>query len=115
MVRSRTFHVIALMMAIMCQTTQAASPEPCGGEHSINGMMLKGHVFQTIEASHPALPSLDCLTACNNDKRCQSFNYVISQGLCELSDRTKEAKPDNFVHDSERYYFRRYKDRGKTN
>lgn len=110
---SRTFHITTSMIAILCQTIHAASPEPCGSEQSINGMMLKGHVFQTIKASHSALLALDCLTACNNDIRCQSFNYVISQSICELNNRTKEAKPDNFVPNPERYYFKRYKDRGK--
>lgn len=110
---SRTFHITTSMIAILCQTIHAASPEPCGSEQSINGMMLKGHVFQTIKASFSALHALDCLTACNNDIRCQSFNYVISQSICELNNRTKEAKPDNFVPNPERYYFKRYKDRGK--
>ena len=47
------------------------------------------------------------------DVRCQSFNYVFTQGKCELSNRTKEARPEDFVPSSERYYFRRYRKRGE--
>ena len=57
--------------------------------------------------------ALECLHACNDDFRCQSFNYVFSQRMCELNNRTKEARPESFVPDSERYYFRRDKKRGK--
>ncbi|KAL9963330.1 hypothetical protein ACROYT_G032522 [Oculina patagonica] len=48
-----------------------------------------------------------CLLECYRDIRCQSFNYVISQNMCELNIRTKEARPEDFVPDSDRYYFER--------
>ncbi|KAL9963783.1 hypothetical protein ACROYT_G027323 [Oculina patagonica] len=64
-------------------------------------MMLKGHTFETFKA-RPL--SMDCREACNSDVRCQSYNYVFFKGICELNDRTKEARPEDFVKDSERYY-----------
>ena len=42
-----------------------------------------------------------------------SFNYVISEELCELNNRTKEARPENFVPNSERFYVRSNKKRGE--
>lgn len=83
------------------------SAENCKqSEYSIFGMMLRGHTIKKLNTSM----ALECFHACNDD-RCQSFNYVFSQGMCELNNRTKEARPESFVPDSERYYFRRDKKR----
>jgi len=87
--------------------------QQCATETSIYGMMLKQHVFKKITTTNWAAPAFDCIKACNNDIRCQSFNYVISQEMCELSNRTKEARPEDFVGDSDRFYYRRHKKRGK--
>ena len=66
-------------------------------EVSIFGKMLQKHI----------------LRECYRDVRCQSFNYVFTQDKCELSNRTKEARPEDFVPNSERYYFRRDMKRGE--
>ncbi len=63
--------------------------------------MLKGHIFKTFKA-RPR--SIDCIEACNADDRCQSLNYVMLNGICELNNRTKEARPKDFVEDVDRYY-----------
>ena len=47
--------------------------------------------------------------------KCQSYNYVIKDNICEINNRTKEAKPENFVSDSERFYQKRGAHRGKIN
>ncbi|PFX21003.1 Tetratricopeptide repeat protein 28 [Stylophora pistillata] len=73
-------------------------------EVSISGMMLQKHIFKTITGA--AFGDV-CLLECYRDVRCQSFNYVFTQDKCELSNRTKEARPEDFVPNSERYYFRR--------
>ena len=73
------------------------------GQYSIRGIILKGHTF--IEEKTGIW--LNCLDKCDNDIRCQSFNYVISQGVCELNNRTKEARPEDFVPDSDRFYMKR--------
>ena len=79
------------------------------GEYIIRGMMLKGHTF--IEEK-TGMIWLSCLDKCDDDVRCQSFNYVISQGICELNNRTKEARPEDFVPDSDRFYIKRFRERG---
>ena len=81
----------------------------CGREQSTMGMMLQQHVFKKING---VSLGTECLKACNDDVRCQSFNYVISQGMCELNNRTKEARHEDFVPDSDRYYFKRNVNRG---
>ena len=79
------------------------------GEYTIRGMMLKGHTF--IEEK-TGMIWLSCLDKCDDEVRCQSFNYVISQGICELNNRTKEARPEDFVPDSDRFYIKRFRERG---
>ncbi|KAM7429728.1 hypothetical protein ABFA07_019447 [Porites harrisoni] len=63
-------------------------------------MMLRQHIFKEMKT----LNSLECLMLCKEDVRCQSFNYVINQDICELNNRTKEAAPKNFVQNFKRYY-----------
>ena len=38
---------------------------------------------------------------------------MMSSRMCEFNDRTKEAKPEDFIPDPDRYYFRKALDRGK--
>ena len=79
------------------------STQQCGlvDTYSIYQMMLKGHTFETFNA-RPG--SFDCKHACNSDVRCQSYNYVVFKDICELNNRTKEARPEDFVKDKDRYY-----------
>ena len=71
-------------------------------------MMLRGHVFQ----EHNAANILTCSQLCTSNIRCQSVNYVISRHLCELNNRTKEARPEYYVQDPDRVYLTRPIDRG---
>lgn len=74
----------------------------CGSELSIFGKALKGHVFATVVTENPD----ECFTKCQQEPRCQSFNYVMNEDICELSNRTKEAKPENFAPDQNRIYMK---------
>ena len=94
---------------VLCQVIHVISAQQCNGEYSIYGMMLKQHTFKTLKTSI----SLDCLQACYDDVKCQSFNDVISKDLCELNNRTKEARPEDLVPDSDRFYYGRVRKRGK--
>lgn len=64
-------------------------------------MMLKGHTFKTFK-TQPG--TLECREACLADIRCQSYNVVMFIAICELNNRTKEARPEDFVKDKDRYY-----------
>ena len=96
------FHILTLF--VLFQMLYGAVAQQCIPEKvetSILGMMLRRHTFRQITG---VLGDV-CLRECFYDVRCQSFNYVISQYMCELNNRTKEARPEDFVSDSDRYYF----------
>ena len=77
-------------------------------EQSVNGKALKDHIYIKKKVQHP----YECLVFYNNEVACQSYNYVITGKICELNDRTKEEKPDDFVQDGTRFYVRKWKNRG---
>ncbi|CAH3141332.1 unnamed protein product, partial [Pocillopora meandrina] len=73
-----------------------------GGDlYSIYQMMLKGHTYKTFKT---ALGTPECREACLADVRCQSYNAVMFIAICELNNRTKEARPKDFVKNKDRYY-----------
>ena len=102
-----------IAVVLLCQQAFVKSEvEKCSSEaeYSISGMMLRRHIFKKITGA--PLGNV-CLHECYRDVRCQSFNYIISKETCELNNRTKEAKPEDFVPNSDRYYFKRDMNRGK--
>ena len=106
-------YVNILALLLVCQQAFVESAvEECSGEaeYSILGMMLRRHIFKKITGA--PLGNV-CLQECYRDVRCQSFNYVISKETCELNNRTKEARPEDFVPNSDRYYFKRDMNRSK--
>ena len=104
MVLTRRFPVLLML----CQMFSGLIAKQCSRQVSVYGMMLQRHIFKIVETFN----TLECLTACNDEKRCQSFNYVVSKNICEMNNRTKEARPEDFVPDSDRYYYGRVKNRG---
>ena len=72
-----------------------AVTQQCGSEASIFRWMLRRHIYHTMMAELGDT----CVSACQEDDRCQSFNFVISVGMCEFSDRTKDARPEDFIPD----------------
>ena len=99
---------LVFTLLVMCQISHELDAQQCRSEYSIRGMMLKGHIFMAKKTAN----WLKCVDKCNHDVRCQSFNYVISQCMCELNNRTKEARPEDFVANSERFYIKRLDGRG---
>ena len=107
MMLTHPLQVTAVLTLVLC----GVATQQCGSEFSIFGMMLQRHTFKEIVPSTAA----QCLEACSNDVICQSFHYVISQTKCELNNRTKEARPEYFRPDPNRYYYGLVKNRGKIN
>ena len=95
--------VIFLVCGVCC-----ADAQQCNSAHSTYGMMLRGFVFQESNTAN----IMSCGQLCYGNIRCQSINYVISRNLCELNSRTKEARPDNYVQDTDRIYVTRPSERG---
>ncbi len=102
-----------LQMVLIAIMLRNIASQQCGIDtYSIYQKMLKGHTFETFQA-WPG--SLDCRQACNSDVRCQSYNYVMFKDICELNNRTKEARPEDFVKDKDRYYMEKAPKRGIKN
>ena len=80
----------------------------CRVERSINRMALQGYVFKEFLVGD----FLDCNIGCEEEITCQSFNYVKGEKSCELNNRTKETRPENFRSDLARTYIRRLMGRG---
>ena len=100
-----------LIVLTVCDVAEKAMSQQCPSERSISGWMLQRHVYKTMLADI----GLHCLLSCSTDNRCQSFNFVLSSHMCELSDLTKEATPEDFIRDTDRYYFGKRGNRGKLN
>jgi len=86
----------------------ADAASQCASHNSMNGIALEGHTFASLAVNSP----FECTVKCENEPRCQSYNYFIPGKLCELNNRTKEAKPKNLVDDPQRFYMTRQIDRG---
>ena len=80
----------------------------CREEKSVNGMALKGFVFKKVTVR--ALR--ECDISCEREITCQSYNYHAGEMSCELNNRTKEARPENFHSDPAWFYKRRLAYRG---
>ena len=102
------------VLLILAHVLQGAVTQQCHGGRSgtsILGWMLQGHIYKTMKADLPHV----CVFACYKDDRCQSLNWVISLLTCEFNNRTKEARPENFIPNTDRVYFKRDRNRGKSN
>ena len=99
--------LVAFFMPRICIFEAA---EQCGNsaEYSIRGMFLRGHTFKTYKIGL----SEACYFKCTEEVTCQSYNVVIGQNICELNNRTMEARPKDFMPDWTRYYVKRAKNRG---
>ena len=102
------FRIFVLVFLLYCAVSDKC---PAGGrsESSIVGWMLRGHVYDTLLAELP----FTCVFKCREDNRCQSFNWVISLLMCEFNNRTKEARPEDFIPNPHRSYYRRDLQRGE--
>ena len=110
MVKNVLYAAGLLIKSLLLCCTAAEQWEATGQpEVSKFGMMLQRHIFKRI--TEAGLSDV-CLRECYADVRCQSFNYVFTQDICELSNRTKEARPEDYVPNPERFYFKRDYKRG---
>ena len=80
----------------------------CRSRVSMDGKTLSGYTF----ASFPVNSPFECAVKCENEPRCQSYNYFIAGKLCELNNRTKETKPAHLINDPDRFYMTKWVDRG---
>ena len=87
------------VLFVLVQLLHKAVTQQCGSQVSVFSWMLKRHIYNTMSAELPHT----CLQVCREDDRCQSFNWMISFLKCEFSNRTKEARPEDFIPDPDRF------------
>ena len=100
--------LIAILLAL-CEVLCGVREQCTESKYSIQQMMLRQHTFKILKTSN----SFEWLVACEDDDICQSFNYVTTQDICELNNRTREARPADFVPNFIRYYYGRVNNRGE--
>ncbi|KAJ7384825.1 hypothetical protein OS493_019502 [Desmophyllum pertusum] len=76
----------------------------CEDQISIKFKALIGHTFKTWLTGNP----YQCHLKCQDDMRCQSFNFVIRNGGCEMNNQTMETRPKDLIDDNERFYMKRW-------
>ena len=94
------------------QLSSSNGSQQCGAGgdlYSIYQMMLQGHTYKSFKTA-PGTP--ECREACLADVKCQSYNVVMFIAICELNNRTKEARPEDFVKNKDRYYMAKGTKRG---
>ena len=83
--------------------------DQCRTEVNVQGMALKRSVFKRWSVAAPHL----CDVKCGQEITCQSYNYNRKYQICELNNRTKEARPENFLSAPAWFYIRRLNGRGE--
>ena len=83
--------------------------DQCRTDIYIEGKALRCSVFRRWSVATPHL----CDVKCEQEITCQSYNYNRKYQICELNNRTKEARPDNFLSAPAWFYIRRLNGRGK--
>jgi len=106
----KLFFTVCPLLALSRMYHGGVSADQCPAQEPIYGKALKDHTFKTLQGSSP----FGCLYDCHYEVRCQSYNYVIKDNICEMNNRTKEAKPEKFVSDPDRFYMKRGAHRGKV-
>ena len=103
------FYIVLFLNTHLLHSFASQQCGTIGDLYSIYQMMLKGHTFKTFK-TQPG--TLECREACLADIRCQSYNVVMFIAICELNNRTKEARPEDFVKDKDGYYMAKGSKRG---
>ena len=107
--RPKLLFVVLSVLALSRKCHSEAAVQ-CPAQQPIYDGALKGFTFRSLMLTS----SFECLVICHYEDRCQSFNYVTKTNVCEMNNRTKEAKPEQFVSDPERFYMKRGAHRSKV-
>lgn len=94
---------IALYLHLAIMMNLGTADDQCTARIAPIGTALKGLFFKKINVTGPYM----CDVECEQERICQSYNYNIEEKICELNNRTKEARPENFQADPARFYAKR--------
>lgn len=97
---SLTLLTAAISLYLVSRIPHVKAAGQCGTQTSNYGSALKRHTFETFKVNRPDV----CITRCQNEPRCQSLNYVMEEGICELNSKSKETRPHYYVTDPRRIY-----------
>lgn len=98
------------LIVILSRMCHGVTADKCPAQEPFHGKALKGFTFKTLQETS----AFECLYHCHYEVRCQSYNFVVKHNICEMNNRTKEAKPERFVSDADRFYMKRGAHRGIT-
>lgn len=99
---------IALYLHLSIMMNSGTADDQCKVKIAPIGKALIGLVFKKIRVTGPYM----CDVECEQERICQSYNYNIEEKICELNNRTEEARPENFQADPARFYAQRLNGRG---
>ena len=100
--------IFRYFLACVSFTNLVTAEDQCRIEINIRGMTLKGFVFKRMTVAAPHI----CDFLCEREITCQSYNFNRKEQICELNNRTKDARPENFRSDPAWFYIRRLNGRG---
>lgn len=98
----RMFHSLHLFTFHLSLVTAHAENQ-CRTEVNMPGVALRGFVFKNMTVTAPSR----CDAKCLGEITCQSYNYHMEKNICELNNRTKEARPENLRSNTSWFYIRR--------
>ena len=99
----------SILVFVVLVLNLAAAKDQWRTEVNIQGRALKGFAFKILLTTAPYL----CDVKCEQEITCQSYNYNRENKICELNNRTKEARPENFISAPAWFYIRRLNGRGR--
>ena len=108
--RQASFFIVLFFISQLFRDNASQQCGAGGDLYSIYQMMLKGHTYKSFKT---APGTLECREACLADVKCQSYNVVMFIAICELNNRTKEARLEDFVKNKDRYYMAKGPKRGE--
>lgn len=97
---SQRILIAAVSVYLLPRMPHVITAGQCESRRTNYDKALKGHTFENVKVTMPT----DCVIRCENEVRCQSFNYVMADKTCELNNRTKEARPEDYGTDVTRIY-----------
>ena len=100
--------IFRYFLACVSFTNLVTAEDQCRIEINIRGMALKGFVFKRMTVAAPHI----CDFLCEREIICQSYNFNRKEQICELNNRTKDVRPENFRSDPAWFYIRRLNGRG---
>ena len=97
---SLRFLSVATFLCLVSRIQHSDAAGQCKSQVSIFMKALTRHTIDMFKVNRPDV----CIKRCMNEPKCQSINYVMEEGICELNNRSKEMRPEDYVTDPARIY-----------